>query len=95
MSTLITQAAEIGKTITDSPGVNLAGFTVNLLVQDTTGKVSSYPMAVNTVQNIASYVTLGSEFPIPGNYKAQLQLINAGEKFYTAVTSIKVIANLL
>lgn len=91
---LTIQAGEIGKTLTDVPGISLTGFTVNLLVLDPSGTVKSYGMTILGDNKTVQYTTLGTEFPSSGNYKIQLELTSGADKFYTAVGTVKVLSNL-
>lgn len=91
---LTIQAGEVGKTLTDVPGISLTGFTVNLLVQDTSGNLKSYAMTILGDNKTVQYTTLGTEFPTAGTYKIQLELLSGSDKFYTAVGNVKVMSNL-
>lgn len=72
------QAGEVGKIITiDSGGYNLTGCTCTLVVVSPQNQRSTLPLNVDGGGLTASRATTAADFPIPGDWKWQLQVVTA------------------
>ena len=92
------QAAESGKLLNltqSTGGVNFTNATCKLLVTDPTGVQKSYNCTIDPTNKFAQYLTTGLEFPVAGTFQVQLQYVNAGERYFSAVTNLKVLPNLI
>lgn len=92
------QAAEVGKLInlTQPPtGINFLGATCHLLVTDPQSVQKTYLCTNDITNKFAQYVTLGTEFPTAGTYQVQLQYQAFGELYFSPVTPVRVLPNLI
>ena len=98
MASYLIQAAEVGKIINLSQptgGISFTNATCKLLVTDPLGVQKTYNCTIDSTNKFAQYLTLGTEFPIAGTFQIQLQYVNSGEKYFSAVTNLKVLPNLI
>ena len=96
-SSYVLQSSEVGKVINltqPSGGITFAGASCHLLVTNPSGIQLSYLCTIDPTNKFAQYTTLGSEFPTAGSYQVQLEYQNSGEKYFSPVASLKVLANL-